>query len=52
MIVGKDGRVQCSTSNMYVGLDLSDRAYFKKAQETRDFVFSDYLFGKATNRRS
>jgi HAMP domain-containing protein len=29
-IVGKDGRVQCSTLNMLVGLNLSDRAYFKK----------------------
>ena len=48
MIVGKDGLVQCSTQNMLVGLNLSDRDYFKKAQETRDFVFSDYLFGKST----
>ena len=34
LIVGKDGRVQCSTNNLFVGLDLSDRAYFKKARET------------------
>src|ERR1700740_3579856 len=27
-IVGKDGRVQCSTLNMLVGLNLGDRAYF------------------------
>jgi hypothetical protein len=26
-IAGGDGRIQCSTSNMFVGLDLSDRAY-------------------------
>jgi len=26
LIVGKDGRVQCSTSNKFVGVDLSDRA--------------------------
>jgi hypothetical protein len=26
LIVGKEGRVQCSTNNAYVGLDLSDRA--------------------------
>jgi len=49
-IVGKDGRVQCSTLNMLVGIDLSDRAYFKKAQETRDFVFSDFLFAKSDNQ--
>ena len=50
MIVGKDGLVQCSTLNMLVGLNLSDRDYFRKAQETRDFVFSDYLFAKSNNR--
>jgi diguanylate cyclase (GGDEF)-like protein len=50
MIVAKDGLVQCSTLNMQVGLNLSDREYFRKAQETRGFVFSDYLFGKSNNR--
>jgi diguanylate cyclase (GGDEF)-like protein len=49
-IVGEDGRVQCSTTDKYVGLDLSDRDYLKKARDTRDFVFSDFLFAKATNR--
>src|SRR5271155_5398839 len=50
MIVGKDGHVQCSTLNSLVGLDLSDRAYLRKARETRDFVFSDFLFGKTTGK--
>src|SRR6516225_2876937 len=36
LIAGADGRIQCSTANMYVGLDLSDRSYFKKAQDRRD----------------
>jgi HAMP domain-containing protein len=49
MIVGQDGRVQCSTQDSLVGLDLSDRAYLKKAREARDFVFSDFLFGKSNN---
>jgi diguanylate cyclase (GGDEF)-like protein len=48
-IVGKDGRIQCSTFNILVGIDLSDRAYFKKARETRDFVFSDFLMAKSNN---
>jgi diguanylate cyclase (GGDEF)-like protein len=47
-IVGKNGRVQCSTLNGLVGVDLSDRPYFKKMQETRGFVLSDYLFGRAS----
>ncbi|SHL27212.1 diguanylate cyclase domain-containing protein [Bradyrhizobium lablabi] len=49
LIVGGNGRVQCSTTNALVGLDLSDRAYMKKARETRDFVLSDLLFAKPTN---
>jgi len=49
LIVGKDDHVQCSTNNQYVGLDLSGRAYLKKARETRDFVFSDFLFAKPTH---
>jgi len=49
LIVGGNGRVQCSTTNAFVGLDLSDRDYMKKARETRDFVLSDFLFAKPTN---
>ena len=49
LIVGKDGRVQCSTSNQYVGLDLSDRDYLRRARDTRGFVFSDFLFAKPTH---
>jgi diguanylate cyclase (GGDEF)-like protein len=48
LIAGSDGLIQCSTANTYVGVDLSDRAYFKKAQESRDFVFSDLLLAKPT----
>jgi len=49
LIVDGNGRVQCSTTNAFVGLDLSDRAYMKKTRETRDFVLSDFLFAKPTN---
>ncbi|HTB02746.1 MAG TPA: diguanylate cyclase [Bradyrhizobium sp.] len=49
LIVGKDGRVQCSTSNQYVGLDLSDRDYLRRARDTRGFVLSDFLFAKPTH---
>ncbi len=49
MIVGKNGRVQCATNEALVGLDLSDRATPKKARETRDFVFSDFLLAKTDN---
>ena len=46
MIVGKDGRIQCATFDTLIGLDVNDRAYFQKAQQTRDFVFSDFLLAK------
>jgi diguanylate cyclase (GGDEF)-like protein len=49
MIVGQDGRIQCSTTNSYIGVDLSDRPYLKKARATRDFVFSDFLLARPTN---
>src|SRR5258708_18142571 len=35
---------------MQVGLNIGDREYFRKAQETGGFVFSDYLFGKTNGR--
>ena len=46
-IASRDGQVQCSTLNALVGLNLSDRSYFKKVQEARDFVFSDFLIAKS-----
>src|SRR6267142_5026943 len=48
MFVSKDGLVQCSTLNMQVGVDLSDREYLKQARETGGFVFSDFLFAKSS----
>jgi diguanylate cyclase (GGDEF)-like protein len=50
MIVGKDGHVQCSTNNALVGLDLSDRAYLRRAREAGGFVFSDFLMAKSNNK--
>jgi len=50
MIAGEDGRIQCATLDTLVGLDLSDRAYFKNAQQTRDIVFSDFLLAKSDSR--
>jgi diguanylate cyclase (GGDEF)-like protein len=49
LMVGGDGRVQCSTNNEFVGLDLSDRAYLRKARESRDFVLSDFLLARPAN---
>src|SRR5467141_3986553 len=49
LIVGCDGRVQCSTNNIFVGVDLNDRGYLMKARESREIVFSDFLLAKLTN---
>lgn len=50
MIAGQDGRVQCSTNNDDVGQDVSNRSYFRKAQDTRNFVFSDYMLLRAEQK--
>jgi len=47
-VVGRDGKIRCSTSATLVGLDLSDRAYFKQTLETHEFVVSDYLFARGS----
>jgi diguanylate cyclase (GGDEF)-like protein len=47
MILSGDGRVQCSTRRSLIGLDLSDRAVFVKAQQTRELIFSDFLIAKS-----
>jgi diguanylate cyclase (GGDEF)-like protein len=49
-IVGHDGRVQCATDNVLVGLDLSDRVYLKKARATGELVFSNFLLAKSNNQ--
>jgi diguanylate cyclase (GGDEF)-like protein len=49
MITGGDGRIQCSTNNTYIGLDLSDRPYFQHAQASKEFVISDFLLARPTN---
>src|SRR6185437_919413 len=35
LLVGGDGRVQCSTNNTFIGVDLSERPYMKKARASR-----------------
>src|SRR3954463_15462163 len=49
-VVGRDGRVQCSTLNALVGADVSDRPYFQRMRETGGFVLSDYLFGRGVKK--
>ncbi|MGX7744595.1 diguanylate cyclase domain-containing protein [Rhodopseudomonas parapalustris] len=50
MVADPDGIVRCSTASMFVGTDISDRQYFRKALETHDFVVSDFLVGRQTQK--
>jgi diguanylate cyclase (GGDEF)-like protein len=51
-IIGPDGRIKCSTLPSAVGLDMSDRPHYEEAIQTRDFVVSDYLVGRANQTPS
>src|SRR6201993_2583349 len=44
LLAGGDSRVQCSTNNTFVGVELGDRPYLKKARATNEIVFSDFIF--------
>jgi diguanylate cyclase (GGDEF)-like protein len=47
LLVGGDNRVQCSTNNTFVGIDLSGRTYVQKARATGAMVFSDFTYVQA-----
>lgn len=40
------GRITCSSMTARPGINFSERAWFKRALQTRKFVSSDYLIGK------
>jgi diguanylate cyclase (GGDEF)-like protein len=46
-VVGKEGRVMCSTLPILVGVDITDRHYFHDALAKREFVLSNYVIDKA-----
>ena len=45
-ITGADGRIKCSTTPNAIGVNLSDRDYYRAAIESRGFVVSDYVIGR------
>jgi diguanylate cyclase (GGDEF)-like protein len=49
-MIGPEGRIQCSTMQSAVGVDLSDRPHFRTAMETGEFTVSNYLVGRINRR--
>jgi diguanylate cyclase (GGDEF)-like protein len=45
-IIGANGRVACAIDQKIIGVDVSDRAYFREATRTKNFVLSDYIVAR------
>ena len=45
-VIGRTGTVICSSNPESIGHDVSDRAHFKHAMQTGEFVIGDYQFGR------
>lgn len=45
-VASTDGRIQCSTAPLAIGLDVSDRPHFRNALTSRKFGLSDYLISR------
>jgi diguanylate cyclase (GGDEF)-like protein len=46
-IIGSNARIKCSTLASAVGIDVSDREYYRGALDTRNFFVSDHLIERA-----
>ncbi len=49
-VVGKNGRITCSTAPNYVGFDISDRPYYQKTLQTGGFVLSDLIVSRVDGK--
>lgn len=47
-IADASGTITCATSQIFVGANVGDRSYFKRAVESHAFVVSDFLIGEQT----
>jgi hypothetical protein len=45
-IASTDGRINCSSESLAIGLNLSDRRHFRNALTSREFALSDYLIDR------
>ncbi|HVV43283.1 MAG TPA: diguanylate cyclase [Nitrobacter sp.] len=48
LVLDRTGKVTCATVSSMVGLDLSDRAYFKAARTNGKLVVSDYILSRVS----
>ncbi len=51
-VIDGNGRLFCSAVPFIMDTDLSDRAYFRKAQQTGAFAIGDYIVGRVTRKSS
>jgi diguanylate cyclase (GGDEF)-like protein len=50
MVAGANGKIVCSTSPNYDGINLDDRPYFQSALQTHQMVLSSYVLNKTTGQ--
>jgi diguanylate cyclase (GGDEF)-like protein len=48
-VAATDGRINCSTEPLAIGLDISDRPHFRNALKSREFGLSDYLINRVNH---
>lgn len=49
-VIGADGRLLCSAVDGRKGMDLTDRAYFRRALETGEFARGDFQVGRIVGK--
>ncbi|SIR29606.1 diguanylate cyclase (GGDEF) domain-containing protein [Aromatoleum tolulyticum] len=49
-VAGRDGRMLCSAKSYRGEIYVSDRAYFRRAVERRDFAIGDFIVGRITGK--
>jgi diguanylate cyclase (GGDEF)-like protein len=45
-VAGIDGRIKCAAEPLAIGLNISDRAHFQNALNSRQFALSDYMISR------
>jgi diguanylate cyclase (GGDEF)-like protein len=49
-VVGKNGRISCSTAQNYVGLDVTDRPYYQKTLHSKELVISNLVVSRLSQK--